>query len=281
MRKLLYSLAALCLCAAASAQALPALLIPTEGRSLAMGGVSEFRQAKDVDASAFFGIWAPQTVSSTMLGADVKFKVGEKLAITGGLKNFSDKAYDITEEVGGPTSTFKPSDFLLTIGTEYSITESILAGLRLGTVSSTIAKDVTGSAFCIDIYGRFIKPTWSIGAAGRNIGSSINYGYGDYALPSYMALDGNWSPIKGLTVAAEADYLFSGAIMASAGAEYGIADMAFLRAGFHYGDEQKALPTFLSLGVGGKFGGFRIDAAMLLLSKTLNTSFTVSLGYSF
>ena len=75
--------------------------------------------------------------------------------------------------------------------------------------------------------------------------------------------------------------LFFGALMAAVGVEYGFADMVFARAGFHYGDPAKALPTFASVGIGAKFIGIRLDASYVFLSETLGNSFLVSLGYAF
>ena len=281
MKKILSVLAALTLAAALYGQALPSLLIPRDSRSLAMGGVTTRPVADHFDASGFFGIWAPQTSKNTVFGANVWFKIGDKLGLTADVADFLDRPYESFSDAGSVRSTFQPSDFMFSLGAEYYITEAFLAGLKLRSVTSSIADNAHGNSFGGDVYFRFDKPMWSIGLAGRNIGTGINYGFGSYPIPMLIALDGNVKPIKGLTVATEVDYLLSGALMAGIGAEYGFADIAFVRAGFHYGDDAKALPTFLSLGLGGKFAGIKLDASMLLLSKTLGNSFLVSLGYEF
>ena len=82
-------------------------------------------------------------------------------------------------------------------------------------------------------------------------------------------------------MAAEADYLFAGALMAGFGLEYCIQQIAFLRAGFHYGDAAKALPTFVSLGAGVQFACVHLDLSFLTASKTLGNSLMVGLGYAF
>ena len=281
MKKIILAIAALALAAGLHAQGLPSLLIPTDTRSLAMGGVNLRPEAEHMDASAFFGIWAPMAAKNTMFGADVWFKIGDRLALTADVSDFMDRPYEISNDAGSVRSTFQPSDFIFGFGAEYFITDAILAGIRLRNVTSSLADNAHGNSFGGDVYFRFEQPVWSVGLAGRNIGTPVNYGFGANPIPLYVALDGKVKPIKGLTVAAEADYLLSGAVMAGVGAEYGILDIAFVRAGFHYGDGQKALPTFLSLGLGARFAGIKIDAGMLLLSKTLGNSFLVSAGYEF
>ena len=83
------------------------------------------------------------------------------------------------------------------------------------------------------------------------------------------------------TLVLEADYLFNGGMMAGLGAEYCIADIAFLRAGYHYGDPANALASYASLGLGEVFSGFSIDLAFLTASETLGNTFMMGLGYSF
>lgn len=281
MKKLLISILAFALASAAYAQSLPALLVPTDTRALSMGGVHLAKDAPQLSADAYFGMWAPKTADNTLIGADVWFKIGDKLALYAEGKDFMDKPYSTSGEEGSVKGTFKPYDLIIGLGAEYRITDALSAGLTLRSVTSALAEKNTGSSFCGDIFVRYGGEKWGVELAGRNIGTNINYGEGSYAIPSLVGVDGFYKPLEGLTVAGEADYLFSGAIMAGIGAEYGFKDIAFARAGFHYGDPAKALPAFLSLGIGGKYAGFRLDGTFLLLSETLGNTFLVSLGYEF
>ena len=69
--------------------------------------------------------------------------------------------------------------------------------------------------------------------------------------------------------------------MAGLGLEYGIADIAFVRAGYHYGDAAKALPSYASLGLGAQFAGVSLDLAFLTASESLGNTLLFGLGYSF
>ena len=96
-----------------------------------------------------------------------------------------------------------------------------------------------------------------------------------------MAKVGAAYHIGGFQASAEVDYLFAGAIMAGIGAEYGFKDIAFIRAGFHYGDAQKAIPTYASVGLGVQYWGVRLDATWITASSVLGNSLGFSLSYSF
>lgn len=281
MKRFFISILALALASAAYAQSLPALLVPTDTRALSMGGVRLAKDAPQLSADAYFGMWAPKTADNTLIGADVWFKIGDKLALYAEGKDFMDKPYSISGDEGSVKGTFKPYDLIIGLGAEYRITDALSAGLTLRSVTSALAEKNKGGSFCGDIFVRYGGEKWGVELAGRNIGTKISYGSDSYAIPSLVGVDGFYKPLEGLTVAGEADLLFNGALMAGVGAEYGFKDIAFARAGFHYGGPAKALPAFLSLGIGGKYAGFRLDGTFLLLSETLGNTFLVSLGYEF
>lgn len=281
VKTILAAFSAIAICIGAHAQSLPALLVPTDSRALAMGGVNFPADLNQGDAKAYFGKWAPKTADNTLIGADLRFKIGDKLALSAEGKYFMDKPYTIYGSEGSAKGTFKPYDLIIGLGAEFWFTPALSAGLKLRNVTSAIGEKNTGSSFCGDLFARYGGANWGVELAGRNIGTKISYGSDSYAIPSLVGVDGFYKPLEGLTVAGEADYLFSGAIMAGVGAEYGFKDIAFVRAGFHYGDPAKALPAFLSLGIGGKYAGFRLDGTFLLLSETLGNTFLVSLGYEF
>ena len=266
----------------AAAQSVPSLLIPTDSRSLAMGGVARpLTNSSAQDAPGFFGLWAPNNIKSTMTGGDVSVCLGRSVLLTLEGKAFLDTPYEETGDQGNVKNTFRPYDFNIALGGAYFISDWFYAGMKLRAVTSFLSNKGKGSAFCGDIFAGYGGDKWSASLAGRNLGTKIDYGSGAHALPALVAVNGEYRPLEGLKAGAEVDYLFSGALMAAAGVEYGFADMVFARAGFHYGDPAKALPTFASAGIGGKFMGIRLDATILFLSETLGNSFLVSLGYAF
>lgn len=58
-------------------------------------------------------------------------------------------------------------------------------------------------------------------------------------------------------------------------------ETVFFRAGYHYGDGEKALPSFASVGAGLSFFGISMDFSYLLASRNLSGTMLFGLGYRF
>ena len=283
MKKILVILSITLLCQAAFAQAVPALLIPSDTRSMALGGVTMLPDADHLDVRAFYGMWAPKTADNMVVGGNAFIRFGEKLGVSVEGRAFRDKPYElITSQALPAGKTFSPMDMIIGAGATYDVTETFTVGAKARMVSSAIAPDAKGTALCFDMSVSYSKDFYSATVALRNLGGKINYGgSSSYSLPALAALHGSVKPVKGLTAGAEIDYLFSGGLMAGLGLEYGIADIVFFRGGLHYCDSSKGIPTYASLGLGVQFAGVHLDAAFLTASKTLRNSLMVSLGYAF
>lgn len=280
--KVSVALTALLLAAQVSfAQALPALLIPADSRALSMGGVALQPGADKMDIQAFYGIWAPKSAESTLVGGNVFFRANSRVSLNLEGRALLDKAYEITSAQGQAAGTFRPLDWIAGAGVTVGISDAFAVGVKARVVTSAIAGNARGMAFCGDVNFSYTGGIVSASIGARNLGSKINYGGASYSLPALAALQGSVRPLDGFTIGAELDYLFAGGLMAGLGLEYTIADLVSLRAGFHYGDPAKAIPTYVSLGLGVQFAGFRLDAAFLTASKTLGNTLMIGFGYSF
>lgn len=279
MKRVFIILLGLLAAVTARSQALSALLIPTDSRSLAMGGTMVPRNDGTLDAGAYWGIWAPRFADNTVAGIDASVRFGDLDFFLEGT-DFIDKPYDISE-LGGSKGTFRPYDLILSLGASYNVIPGLSAGAKLRSVISSLADNAAGSVYCCDVFAVYGTQDWFASLSVRNLGGTINYGGADWSLPGLIALDGSWSPLSGLRVAANTSVLFSGSFMAGAGAEYCLADIVTFRGGFHYGDPRKALPTFGSLGIGAKYAGISLDAAYLIPAGTPGGSLMIRLGYSF
>ena len=281
MKKILIVLSVILSAQAAFAQAVPTLLIPADSRALSMGGVALPSDAGKLDVKAFYGMWAPKSAGITLFGGDAILRFGKVgLSLEG--RSFLDKPYDITSAQGQVTGSFRPVDWLAGVGVTVGIYDAFAVGVKARAVSSAIAENARGMAFCGDVFFSYTGDIVSASIGARNIGSKINYGgASSYSLPALAALQGCVKPLDGLTIGAEVDYLFSGALMAGLGLEYTFAEIVSLRGGFHYGDDAKAIPMYASLGLGVQFAGFHLDVAFLTASKTLGNTLMLGLGYSF
>ena len=275
-------LAGLMAAGAARAQSAPALLIPGDAGTLSLGLTREIPGDYDVvDAGISGGMWAPATASNTFLGAKVGLRLSPAFTLRLDGKYFSDKPYEISNAQGAITGTFAPSDMFFSLGASFNVTEQLSFGLDARVISSSLAPEAKAMGFCGDVSASYSTDKFTAILSGRNLGPGLDYGNGASPLPSLVSLAGMLNPVDALKLFLEADYLFTGGLMAGFGAEYGIADIAFLRAGYHYGDPAKALASYVSLGLGAKFSGFSIDLAFLTASETLGNTLMAGLGYSF
>ena len=280
----------------AAAQNAPALLIGADPAVYATGGTS-LVQAADAfaadnnaagmslsagtfDVAATYGMWAPKTVSNLLAGLGAYYKINDKFAIGLSGRMLRDKPYEAAS-VGGQTSgTFTPSDIVAGLGLSYAVMDGLSVGVSGHFLASAIASDMKGSAFAADVTAMYARDAFRAALGVSNLGTPLSYGGQSYPLPMMARLGGAYS-VAGFTAGVEADYLFSGALMAGLGLEYCITGIVSLRGGFHYGDAAKAMPTYVSLGLGVKYAGFHLDAAFMTASRTLGNTLAVSMGYAF
>lgn len=263
------------------AQSMSALLIPTDAKSLSMGSVSVVPESSnEFDADAIFGIWAPATASNTIAGMDVRCRLSDKFGLLFDGTYFKDKPYVITNSEGQSNGTFSPTEMLFGLGGRLGLSEKLSLELKAKIFNSTIGNDLKGNAFGADLTLGYRSGGFNAAAGVANLGSAIKFADKSYGMPM-MARAGASYTVSGITAAVEADYLFSGAFMAGLGAEYSIKDIAFIRAGFHYGDKTSALPTFASLGAGIVFSGIKLNIAYITANGNIGNSIMLSLGYCF
>lgn len=229
-----------------------------------------------MDAGAGFTLWMPGVSKNNLLTASGYFKVTDKFALGADFKYFSYPAYAVTSPEGRSSSEFQPKEFSVGLGASFQIMEGLAAGLHLKMASSALAKDAKGSAFGADISLKYEKDALQAGLSAENIGTKVKYDNNAYPMPLFIRGGVAYS-FSGLTTSLEADYL-DGGVMAGAGLQYAIKEIAFVRAGYHYGN---AIPSYASLGLGFKFSGIHADFFYLLASKTLGNTLGFGLGYSF
>lgn len=283
MKRLIITIAAALVGINSFGQAVPFVNIPGNAGQLGVAGVTVADYVKGKgDIRATYGSWAPKTVGSKMFGLDAAFKFG-KVGFSVEGKFFNDSEMVLYDDQGVSTGTFSPKESYFGAGLSYWIADAFSVGAKARLISSSIYRTAKANAFAADVELKYVKGGFSAGAAVCNLGGKVKYGTGstDNSLPTMAKVGAKYRFEFGLSGAAEADYLFAGGFMAGVGVEYSIKEIGFLRLGYHYGNETKAIPSYLSAGLGVKLKGICLDAAYLLGSKTLGNSLMISLGYSF
>ena len=238
------------------------------------------------DAAVSFGMWQPQYASDKLIGAGATWRITRRLAAGLLFKYMIQPDYQASTGNGTDVrdGVFSPKEMNVGLGVSFAVLKCLSVGASIKIANSALAPEASSTVFGADIGLYFNHKGISGGLSLNNLGNKVKYGEKSYSQPMLAKIGAGYSMASGissLSVSAEADILFNGAVMAGAGVEYGIKRMAFVRAGYHYGDSRKAVPSYASAGLGVNLWGVRLDAAYLFGSKILKNSFAVSLGYSF
>lgn len=240
-------------------------------------------------AGVGYGLWQPSATKAGLLSASGFVKLGKEGRMALGLsyKGFSYDSYTVMNPEGqAGRSSFTPKENSVGLGFACKLGKGLSAGLGLKMASSSLAEDAKASAFGADISLSYTKEAFQAGLSVANLGTKLDYGASSYSLPSIVragaAYDfGGADSQSRLRAAAEFDLLFDSGMGAGLGLEYSFKSLAFLRAGYHYGSGDNALPSFASLGLGLAFADFHLDVSYLLASETLGGTLQLNLSYEF
>lgn len=246
--------------------------------NLAAAALSESRMA----FSAGYGIWQPAVSRTGVVSAGGFFRIGDNFALAAGFKNFAAPTYSYVTEEGSSAVSFKPGEMAVSLGGALKLSDALSLGLDAKFARSSLADFAKASSLAADVSLAYCSGGFSAGLAVSNIGGKVRYSGSDssYSMPMAARAGAAYS-IAGFTASAEFDYLFSGVFMAGLGAEYLIEEIVALRAGYHFGDSVRAIPSYASAGLGVNFFGVSLNASYLFASGTLGGTMMFGLGYSF
>ena len=269
------------------------LEISTDARSTAMGGVSSVSQSSafSIFNNASANLFSAQNIGfGATLSARDNFKdmnlyslggyynLNDKSGISVGLRYFDYPSLDIAGGKMG-SNKFRPKEMSLDLGYGYKLTDNLSLSMTLQYINSDMGTDAEmkkGNAFATSIGMTYMAPlqnldggNWSFALAATNFGTKIKYDEQEYQLPSSLtagtAVHLPFSASHKLTGTVNLRYRalpssFS-TFEAGVGAEYNFYTYAFLRAGYHFGDYEKGLGNFTTLGAGVNIKPLKIDFA--------------------
>lgn len=287
MKKIFVILLSVGLCINAGAQTMYFLNLPSDPARTATGSTGEdnpalmFATTPHLGARVSYGSWGAKNPSFEV---SVRGNIANRVSLGVQYKTFGYKPYDCFDDNGRSTGTFTPAESALGIKLGVNIAGGFSIGVGANICSSKFAEDAVAKPFGLDVCAAYTgeKLRASIGAC--NLGGKYNYGGEEYSLPSLVRAEASYlfGPVR---ANAELDYMLSGSIMAGIGADGSLLkDHLHLRAGFHYGDAAKSLPSYVSTGIGCQFIGICLDAAYLIgvgSKDGLGNTFRIALSYAF
>ncbi len=241
--------------------------------------------AGTADVSFSFQKWAPDGVSSNNMTLGTGFKVGQeqKLGFSVGGTYLTGEEFDLYNDMGVASGTFTPHDAEAGLGIAYLVARPISVGASIRYASQTLLDDYSIWAVCADVSVAYRAKGLVLSAGVSSIPVSVS----DESLsaPTAATFGGQWSGTfggrHGIRGLADLKCFFNDGVTAGAGVEYSYSKTFFLRGGYHYGSDDAALPSFVTLGAGLRFDLFSLDFAYLTADDTIGNTFTVGLGFSF
>lgn len=237
--------------------------------------------------AASYGLWMPSAGDGKLFSASGFGKITDKAAIGISGRFITHLPYDITNDRGVVTSSYTPREYAIEAGAAYKIWRFSL-GVAFRFIGSDMGAEKPGAAFGADLALMYKTKTLSLAAAISNIGTKISYGDSvSYTLPMMLKIGGAYNirflENHRISLGVEGDYLFNKGFMLGVGTEYSFKEYGFFRLGYHYGDREKAVPSYASIGLGGKIKGVSLNAAYLIAfgSSPMKNTLSLSLGYEF
>ena len=286
---------------AAGGQALPFTAVDYSPVSLAMGGVSAAGTA-DVANAAFgnpaavafsekkcavnasYVTWSPSQVKTDIINVAGTYRVNDKTGVSFAYSSGTYPEYEAFDLAGTSKGMFTPNQMYVGAGLSYALKPELAVGINLGYASNALSEKISYTAVSADIYVMYNAEKFQVAAGVSELGPKVTSESGEFSLPSAAKLGLDYHLLKSeeasMDIAVDASYYLAGASSLAVGAQYGIKDMLFIRAGYRYSGES-VIPSFASAGIGIKLSGMSLNAAYLFASETLSGTMCIGIGYSF
>ncbi len=254
------------------------------------------------DVAAGYQGWCPSSDDPTSdVNVGVAWNIGKKrnVSVTAGFTYGICDSYDIFDSSGNSKGTFTPNEIQANVGVAWKFVDFLSVGVNVKYLGNKLADGVSNDAVSTDIFLMTKLSDFKIALGVSSLGSSVDSSSGEsFSLPASITLGAGYSHVfggkHGLDILLDGDYYYNSSTASVAfGAGYTWNDHVSVRAGYHYGSENSksdgsvvscVIPSYASVGIGGKVLGIRIDAAYLIptgSNSPLKNTFALSLGYSF
>lgn len=276
-----------------SAQTASFLNVPDDAKDLGMGGVSFVRDAECVlddtslTADVSYFRWSPKGVGSNLIDVDVNYSFG-RIGVFGEVRMNGYASYPMFDGSGNGTGEYKPNEMMAGVGAAYAITDGLAVSVLAKYVGSKLAPEANANAFCADVNLVYRHDALTAGLLAANLGSGLNYGSSKVALPMMVkagaAYDLGFGDDFDLQLGLDAGYMAQSghnAVVASAGADLKMFDIASVRAGYHFSSNTAFDPSYISAGLGVDVSVISISAAYLFGPSPMSGTLCAAIGVRF
>ncbi|MCW3786996.1 PorV/PorQ family protein [Plebeiibacterium sediminum] len=303
IKRLLTACIALYACTNIFSQAGSFISIPTDTRSVAMGGTylatnhsnaiftnlaANSIDNKTLDVSLSYRPWV-STFSDdyNIYALSAFYSLSHKHKIAFGYRSFNLPKYTLLDDNGNNPSSFTPKENTFDIGYAYKISDHTALSASLHYLNSEYGQGYDANTIFLDLGFKSKYKALEYGAMVRNIGGDMEFDDGSVALPLTIGVGLGYS--KELDIANAFNCSLdishiSGANDASGiggglGLEYQYKSMLSLRTGYQFLDESIGL-NYYSIGAGINLGALSCDFAYLITDNALKNNYSLSLSWT-
>ncbi len=227
----------------------------------------------------------PQYLNSQLYQVGGYYSLGDKLSVGAAFRYEGLPEQSVINSAGLAAGSFSPMGMAIDLGAGYAINENLAVGASLRYIYSDIYT-LSDNAFGVNLSANYQIDNSTLALMVNNLGTQGESIEQPTNVEIAAAHTFELAESHALGIMASGSYIVApeslSSISAGVAAEYGLLSSYFLRVGYRYGDAQKYMPSYTSLGVGVGFSGVRLDASYLLggESNPLNNSFMVGLSWS-
>lgn len=240
----------------------------TSGAAIASpdaGAWGAFRSAAAISMSeGVFNAGVEGRINGTFPGgsAAVGFKLLDKLGVAVGAM------YQSGDVIGD----FRTSDMIVSAGAAFGVTDNLSVGVNARLAKQNLAAGISYGAISADFsvldrISDVLYATAGVSALGGKVTSASGTQYSQPA-NAYAGLEFRAEAFDGVFNAdAMAEYYFSGAYAAAAGAGFTYQESVSLKCGYRYASQWCVMPSQFSVGAGYNFGSASLDLSYVRMSS--------------
>lgn len=223
-------------------------------------------------------------------------------SIVAGFRNFTHGSVDLYDAEGKPQGYFYPKDMSIELGYAISFIRNLafsLTGRYIRTDMSAIDSNAKDDLFCVDFGAYYYVPLssdkdsrLSFGFKASNLGSTVDYGYNEYELPSKVNFGTGITFAIGYNSYISSDidvnYQFlpsdCKSLSGGIGLELCLREIVAFRGGYFLANKDKGDTSYATLGCGFSWWFLQGDFAYLFPSESdsvLKNQWQFSIGINF
>lgn len=249
-----------------------------------------FGQDKGAFGVSYLG-WSPDGVNAKIPSVAGYYKVGQRMSVLLGAQYAIYNKQTIINDKNEPDGTFRPHDYSVNFGVAYRFIDCLSGAVNVRYLNAKIF-DTSASAVGVDVQLMYQKNKFAAALALNNMGSEFDFGLSKVKQPMQVNAGASYKilgeeSLHGLEAAAKVGYVFTPSddksVIAGIGLEYSFAGMISARAGYSYGDKDKYMPSFATVGLGFNLANIHLNGGYLIgttKNSPIKNSFVIGLSYT-